>query len=142
GLRRGRRCVSIFLHPFAPPALPGFIAATSALTPARERGLAASSALLHPCRPPCFTQSVLHAIGLPSPPSPATDPLPWSPCHLTPQRHAPARLSTGSGLRHWIAGSPDGTAESSWLSYGWFVRFLLLSTPASWRRSYIRLRPE
>ena len=38
------RHVSTFLHPFAPPELPGFIATMSALTPARRRGFLARSA--------------------------------------------------------------------------------------------------
>jgi hypothetical protein len=76
-LRHSRRCLSIafghhvstFLHPFAPPALPGFIATTSAVTPARRRDSEARSAprggrylepflLLAPRRSPRFTCSV------------------------------------------------------------------------------------
>ena len=52
--------VSIFLHPLAPPALPGFIATTSALTPARPIDLLAS-------RPPCFTQPTFRALCLQPP---------------------------------------------------------------------------
>jgi len=70
-VRSGHR-VSIFLHPVAPPALPGFIATMDALTPARGRGLKASSAPLLGAQ-----VSLLHVIDLPNPPSPTTDPLPW-----------------------------------------------------------------
>ena len=61
--------VSTFLHPFAPPALPGFIATMGALTPARRRDPVARSAPcggrylgvlspLAPRRSPRFTCSV------------------------------------------------------------------------------------
>ena len=62
-----RQRVSIFLHSLAPPALPGFIATMSAVTPARGHGLLASSALLQPCRSPCFTQSAFRALCLQPP---------------------------------------------------------------------------
>jgi hypothetical protein len=63
------RHVSTFLHPFAPPALPGFIATMSALTPAWRRDSEARSAPrggrylkvlspLAPRRSPRFTCSV------------------------------------------------------------------------------------
>jgi len=52
--------VSIFLHPLAPPALPGFIATMSAVTPARPTGLLAS-------RSPCFTQPTFRALCLQPP---------------------------------------------------------------------------
>jgi hypothetical protein len=104
--------VSIFLHPFAPPALPGFPATTGALTPARGRGLAASSALLPTRRSPCFTST-----DLPSPLPPSTDPLPRSLCHLASAPSASSALRR-SGLHPWTAGSPDGTAESSFSSCG------------------------
>ncbi len=43
--------------------------------------------------------SVLHAVRLPSPPPPTTDPLPWSLLHLTLQRHGlPARAGLGFTL--------------------------------------------
>src|SRR5712671_6804728 len=61
--------VSTFLHPFAPPALPGFIATMSALTPAWRRDPKARSAPrggrylmilspLAPRRSPRFTCSI------------------------------------------------------------------------------------
>ena len=49
------------------PALPEFIATMSAVTPARRRGLVASSALLQPCRSPCFAQSAFRALCLQPP---------------------------------------------------------------------------
>ena len=44
--RRVGHRVSTFLHPFAPPALPGFLATMGALTPARRRDASARGAPL------------------------------------------------------------------------------------------------
>jgi hypothetical protein len=55
------RHVSTFLHPFAPPELPGFFAHMSAVTPARRCVLhiLTPSHGLSPCRSPRFMHSVL-----------------------------------------------------------------------------------
>ena len=126
--------VSIFLHPFAPPALPGFFATTSALTPARGRGLAASSALLPTRRSPCFTLT-----DLPSPLPPTTDPLRWSLCHLP---SAPLASPARAGV--WASPLDRRLARR----YG-RIEFLIVRMagspsvaphPASWRRRYSRLQ--
>ena len=62
-----RHHVSTFLHPFAPPALPGFNATMSAVTPAGGCGLKASVPSCNPCRSPCFTQSAFRALRLQPP---------------------------------------------------------------------------
>jgi hypothetical protein len=58
-VRRHKRCVSTFLHPFARPELPGFNATMDALTPVRKD--------CGPNRSPCLT-----SMNLPSIPSPST----------------------------------------------------------------------
>ena len=67
-----------------------------------------------------------HVPRLPGSPSPTTTPLPRPLWHLPSASWA--SRSRGSGLHLRIAGSPDGTAESSSSSYGWPVRLGLLST--------------
>ena len=153
-LRHSRRClstifgchVSTFLHPFAPPALPGFLATMGALTPAWRRDPAACSA---PCggrylgilSPSCTTQvSLLHvfcpsrAFRLQPPRCP-----PWPLCHLTPQRHGiPAlhRLGFALGMQ---------ARQSAWPNRVCF-RYGRLCSPsvalhlASRRRSYGQLQ--
>jgi hypothetical protein len=113
--------VSTFLHPFAPPALPGFIATMSALTPAWRRDSEARSA---PCGGRYLKSFLLlrHAgllasrvLSLRSLPSPTT-PLPPM-IALTPNPSASwASCSHRSRLRLSIAGSPVSVAVSSLLS--------------------------
>ena len=114
-----------FLHPFAPPALPDFIATMGALTPAWQ--------VLRLCEhelPPASTQvSLLIAFDLPTIPPPAT---------ISPVRHGRfrtllhrrdlPRLSPGqtspvggiavarSRVRALLGASPTGLAESSSLA--------------------------
>jgi hypothetical protein len=115
--------VSTFLHPFAPPALPGFIATMSALTPARRRDSKARSAPcggrylkvpspLAPRRSPRFTRpnpsgpSVSNHLAAPMTalsPNPSAS---WASCVCA---HRP-------GLPLCIARSPAGAAESSSLT--------------------------
>jgi hypothetical protein len=100
--------VSTFLHPFTPPALPGFIATMGALTPARcpAAFLALAHQTLRPRRSLRFTCPAFAALCL-QPPCRTTRSL-W---------HRPsaswARRLRGSGLRLSIGGSPYGPAESS-----------------------------
>ena len=117
---------STFLHPFAPRALPRFLALTGALTPA---GWA--------LRPPCFQQVSLVHIAQPSSHS-VTKHLtrPVIAFSLPAQRdRLPGALDNGvshvsrSGLRPLSAGSSQRAAESCSLSYGLRVRLRLLSTP-------------
>ena len=114
--------VSTFLHPFAPPPLPGFIATMGALTPAweaRPRGPFCSSRRAVPWNP---FSSLRHA-GLPasrvpslqSLPSPTTQLPPMT--ALTPNPSASwASCSHRYRLRLSLAGSPVSMAESSLLS--------------------------
>ena len=100
-----RHRVSIFLHPFAPPALPGFFATMGSDSCTMSRRLAASARLrrarLRASRSP------------PSEPS-ASNHRPAPMVALAPNPSAPwASRSRRSGLHPWTAGSPDGTAESS-----------------------------
>ena len=117
---------STFLHPFAPRALPRFLALMGALTPA-------GGAL----RPPCFQQVSLVHIARPSSHSVTkhlTRPVIASP--LPAQRdRLPGTPDDGvshvprSGLHPLSAGSSLRAAESCSLSYGLRVRLRLLSTP-------------
>ena len=114
---------SIFLHPLAPRALPRFIATMGALTPAGR-----------PARIVWKTRqvSLLHALNLPTVPSPTTR------CRL---RRGVCLLLQSSGLRLGLAGSPRHLAESSSsLSYGPVVRLRLLPTPPRDGCSYLRLQ--
>ena len=148
-LRHSRRClstvfsrhVSTFLHPFAPPALPGFIATMGALTPAWRRDSEARSAP----RGGRYLESFLllrHAgllasrvPSLQSLPSPTT-PLPPM-IALAPNPSASwASRSRRSGLRLCIAGSPVSVAESSLLTLRTTLSPSVAPHPASWRRSY------
>src|ERR1700730_9747027 len=150
-LRHSRRClstafgrhVSTFLRPFAPPALPGFIATMSALTPAWRRDLKARSAPrggrylkilspLAPRRSPRFTRSIppepsvsnhLTAPMIALSPNPLAS---WASCVCA---HRP-------GLRLCIAGSPVSTAESRLLSLPAPPSPFVGPHPASRRRSY------
>ncbi len=126
--------VSIFLHPLAPPALPGFLATTGAVTPARGRGLAASSALLP------------HA-GLPASRNRSSEP--------SASNHRPAPMVAfspnpsapwASPARAELRASPLDRRLAR--RYG-RIEFVILrmalsppvaSHPASRRRSYIRLQ--
>ena len=138
--------VSTFLHPFAPPALPGFIATMSALTPARWRDFEARSAPRRRAVPrgpfsTCAAQvSSLHASHpFRSLPSPTTSLPPMTALTPNPSASWASRLR-GPGLHLSIAGSPVSTAESSSLS--------LRTTPSppvaphltSRQRSYGRLQ--
>ncbi len=114
--------VSTFLHPFAPPALPGFIATMSALTPARWRDFEARSAPRRRAVPrgpfsTCAAQvSSLHASHpFRSLPSPTTSLPPMTALTPNPSASWASRLR-GPGLHLSIAGSPVSTAESSSLA--------------------------
>ena len=124
---RSRHHVSTFLHPFAPPALPGFDATMSALTPARGCACGLLNLAHIPCSLPRrslhFTGITFRALRLQTPHR-----LLRSLCHLSCQRRRlPAHR--GSGLRLSIGSSPVGTAESSSCHYGLPVRLALLPTP-------------
>ena len=134
-------CTSIFLRPFAPPALPGFIATMDALTPRRRALRILIGDNEHrpvPSRSPFFTCSTFRPFR-PQPPS----------CHLPfaalaryfsrmgrrvypPGRQYFSRRDFAvarAEVRHWLEGSPTGSAESGSSSYGLVVHLQLLSTP-------------
>ena len=126
------RRVSTFLRPFAPPALPGFLATMGALTPVTPGlELARHSRQV----------SLLHVSGL----------RPSVSNHLTasPGRFRTLPLSARgfpalrrSGLRLSLAGSPIGPAESSSLSYGRLLHLPLLPTPPRGDAVTVGYRPE
>ena len=142
--RCGEHRVSTFLHPFAPPALPGFFATMGALTPGRL-------ALRPPvgyelqlgCRPglPAFCHRIFRSFRL-QPPTVAPTRIWGLRCraYRTTSRWPPFRGRASVGLRLWGAGSPRRQAESS-------LRVLRTNRsppvalhPASRRRSYFRLQ--
>ena len=113
---------STFLHPFAPPALPGFNATMSALTPAWQ-----ALRLFEHEHPPVSTQvSLLIAFDLPTVPPPTTA-LPFRHDRFDTllQRRGLPRLSprqtfpvsgiavARSRVRTLLGASPTGLAESS-----------------------------
>ena len=131
-MRFGHR-ESISLHPFAPPALPGFNATTGALTPERpalrlrehEHRLCYRSGLPVSWNQPSH-HSVSNHLSLPRGFRSGFSP------RLTARGVCLAPVSTGSwrlGLRLELAGSPQRPAESSLPNgYGLAVLLLLLST--------------
>jgi hypothetical protein len=152
-LRHSRRClstafghnVSTFLHPFAPPALPGFIATMGALTPARRRDSEACSAP----RGGRYLESflLLRRAGLLASRVPSLQSLPSPTTQLPPMiALAPnpsaswASCSHRSGLRLSLAGSPVSMAESSLLSLRMTLSPSVAPHPTSRRRSYGRLQ--
>jgi hypothetical protein len=119
--------ISISLEPFAPPALPGFIATMAPLTPAapllRPAGLIASwikpsdrSVSKHP--------SSSRSLGL----LPRTD--------MPPDRLLRSRPTHSAGLRWRTEASPSGSRLATtkdrieFVSYGPVVHLLVLSTPS------------
>ena len=130
---------STFLRPFAPPALPGFIATMDALTPGQRFFVPVGSSgsparQLRPVRP-----GLSALCAWPSDPSVSK--------HLTAPRIALARYPSasaaslvGSGLRLWLAGSPVSPAESSSLALRTSRSLPVASHPSSRRRSYVRLQ--
>ena len=143
--RRFGHCVSTFLHPFAPPALPGFFATMGALTPARRLFVSLSGTMntdLEPGRSPCVIviESSDHSVSN----------------HLPSSRHLsgffnarltgphvcgrPFRDQASLGLRHLLAGSPQRSAESSSLALRTNRSPPVALHPASRRRSYLWLQ--
>jgi hypothetical protein len=131
---RGHR-VSIFLHPLAPPALPGFIATTGAPTPARPTDLLASRAC------PGEGRGLPASCNRPSEPS-VSNHRPAPMAALAPNPSAPsASLACAT-----VWASPLGRRLAR--RYG-RIEFLIVRMarslpvaphPASRRRSYIQLQ--
>ena len=137
-----RQCVSIFLHPFAPPALPGFIATMSAVTPAGGRGPRfREGRLLRLLCPLASHAGLLASRNPPSEPS------------VSNHRPAPMVALTPNPSAPW-ASPPVGKVWASPLDrrlarrYGRieFVNLRMTHSPpvaphpASRRRSYVRLQ--
>jgi hypothetical protein len=136
---------STFLRPFAPGPLRPFLALMDAVTPTRS--VVAVLGLFPAATPsaPREQVSLIHALGLPTIPSPTTGVRSVSPRHVTCRRIEPRPLPNGtlpygnSGLRHSLAGSPR---------YAGRIEFLIVRTgrsppvaphPVSRRRSYLWL---
>jgi hypothetical protein len=152
-LRHSCRClstifgchVSTFLHPVAPPALPGFVATMSALTPAWRRDPAACSA---PCggrylgilSPSCTTQVSLLHVFCPSRAfclqTPCCPPRPLF--HLTPQRHG-IPVYTGRGFAFRMQARQSARPNRVCFRYGRLCSPSVALHPASRRRSYGQL---
>ena len=134
--RRLELHVSTFLHPFAPPELPGFDATMGALTPARRLFVSLSGTMNS-----AWTRAGLSAsCAWPSDHSASnhpTDPM------TAFTRYPSASWASGlprSGLRLECAGSPNGMAESSSLALRTGHSPPVAPHPASRRRSYHRLQ--
>jgi hypothetical protein len=128
-------CTSTFLRPFAPRALPRFLATMNALTPARLALRAQHSGNEHQpltgqVSPIHSTRTSMHSVS-----NHLTRPviayvLPAQRDRLPSDRSDGFALSIlGSGLRPSLGGSSLRPAESSSSSYGLHVRLQLLSTP-------------
>jgi hypothetical protein len=138
--------VSTFLHPFAPPALPGFLATMGALTPGRpalrilfrdnEHRLWRCPGL------PVFCHRTFRSFRL-QPPSVVPTRF-WGFCASSlPDHVAVAALVRGRaslGLHLSLAGSPQRSAESSSLALRTNRSPPVALHPASRRRSYRQLR--
>jgi len=142
------RISSTFLHPFAQPALPGFIARMGALTPVRR-----VLRLIEQERPTASQQvSLFISPDLPTiPPSTTVLPFPFRRFVTLPQRERLPRLSPGLTLgrrdcRRAVWGSPFTSRLPDRLGRN---RFVILRTgrsppvashPSSRRRSYFQLQ--
>jgi hypothetical protein len=125
---------STFLHPFAPPALPGFHATMSALTPGRpalriphEHRLGCCPGLSVSCVWPSDHSASNHPAG----------PV------IAFTRYPSASWVSGSlrsRLRHYLASSPPGQAESSSLALRTGRSPPVASHPLSRGRSYLQLQ--
>ena len=133
-------CVSTFLHPLAPPELPGFSATMGAVTPGRL-ALRLPVEREHPLwrRPglPALGHRTVRSFRLQPPPVvPASF---WGlarRAYRTTLRWPPFGGRASLGLRHWGAGSPRRLAESSLLVFRTNRSPPVASHPASRRRSY------
>jgi len=117
---------STSLRPFAPRALPRFLATMDALTPAR---LSAPGQV-----------SLIHPRILPIIPPPTTPCRPRLAFPRYPSADGPP--VAGSGLRHSLVGSPRHQAESRSSSCGLIVHLLLLPTPPRGDAVAVGYRPE
>ena len=143
---------STFLHPFAPPALPGFLATMGALTPGRPalRILIRDNELRPGIRPGLPLYLAFDLLTIPS--STTVLPFPRRGFGTLLQPDEPPHLSPGQILsdrwerRRAVVGSPLASRLPDRLGR---IRFVILRTghsppvalhPASRRRSYYRLQ--
>jgi hypothetical protein len=137
GFPRFGHHASIFLHPFAPPALPGFLATMGALTPGRsalrvlmrdnEHRPGARPGLLVSCIKPSRRSTSNHLLPPPGPGLVLARSLPRD---TVLHRSHP---SWGLGVvwaSPYLAGWPRQPAESSLSSCGPVIHLQLLSTPS------------
>jgi hypothetical protein len=137
--------VSTALHPFAPPALLGFVATMGALTPGRPALRFPLRAREHRLwrRPglPAFWHRVFRSFRLQPP---LVVPAWFWVLHTErtgpPCSGRPLQGRASVGLRRWGAGSPRRQAESSSLALRTNRSPPVALHPASRRRSYRRLR--
>jgi len=137
-------CVSTFLHPLAPPELPGFLATMGAVTPGRlalRLPVEREHRLWRRPGLPALGHRTVRSFRLQPPPVvPAAF---WGlarRAYRTTLRWPPFRGRASIGLRHWGAGSPRRLAESSLLVLRTNRSPPVASHPASRRRSYHWLR--
>ena len=136
GFRRLGLHASTSLHPFAPPALPGFDATMGALTPARRLFVSLSGTMNS-----AWTRAGLSAsCAWPSDRSASNHPV--GPVIAFTHYPSASRASGSlrSGLRLSLAGSPRDKAESSSLALRTGRSPPVAPHPASRRRSYVRLQ--
>ena len=134
--RRLELHVSTFLHPFAPPALPGFDATMGALTPARRLFVSLSGTMNS-----AWTRAGLSAsCAWPSNHSASNHPV--GPVIALSHYPSASRASGSlrSGLRLTLGGSPRDKAESSSLALRTGRSPPVALHPASRRRSYVQLQ--
>jgi len=143
--RRLEPHVSTFLHPFAPPALPGFCATMGALTPGRPALWILIRDSEHRLwrRPglPAFCHRIFRSFRLQPPPAVPTRF--WvlrCRAYRTTSLWPPFWGHASLGLRLWQAGSPRRSAESSSLALRTNRSPPVALHPASRRRSYLRLQ--
>jgi hypothetical protein len=137
--------VSTSLHPFAPPALPGFLATMGALTPARRLFVSLSGTMNSAWARaglPVFGRRTFRSFRL-QPPTVVPTRF-WGFFAPSLPGHAAVaaclQASASFGLRHSLAGSPRRSAESSSLALRTGRSPRVALHPASRRRSYLRLR--
>ena len=97
---------STFLHPFAPGPLRPFLATVSALTPARSVAVVLGLSPAATPSAPHEQVSLIHALGLPTLPSPTICGRSASPRHVTCRRVGPRWLPHGISPNGELGASP------------------------------------
>ena len=142
--RRFGHRVSTFLHPFAPPALPGFFATMGALTPGRPALRLPTGHEHRLWRVQVSLRFVIepsdHSVSNHLPSSRRCSGVFYVGLTGPRCRGRPFGGHASLGLRHSLAGSPRRQAESSSLALRTDRSPPVALHPASRRRSYLRLR--